>query len=120
MSLPTGEALVPAEGFSVIGTSNSPPEDLDPALRSRFEVEIHLPEPAPAIVARMNQSAVGLGEALADSYRDPQHSLDPRKLLSFVSLRKAGVPSRQAALMVFGQRAPDVMAALSARGVKIR
>jgi MoxR-like ATPase len=118
IALPTGEKLRPARGFCVVATSNTSPESLDPALRSRFEVEIHLTEPNPAIITNLNQSLRGLGEALKDSFKDPSRALDPRKLRAFMSLIRSGVLARPAALMTFGDQAPDLMAVLTARGIR--
>ena len=42
VALPSGERLLGGAGFAVVATSNTAPDTLDPALRSRFEVEIHL------------------------------------------------------------------------------
>lgn len=117
VALPSGEQLRAAPGFSVIATSNSSPETLDPALRSRFEVEVCLPVPNPALIAALNRPFGGLGDALAASFQDPERALDPRKVLGFVRFVTMGVPTRQAAVLSFGDRAPDVMAALSAHGV---
>lgn len=117
VALPSGERLVPAPGFSVVATSNNSPQALDPALRSRFEVEIHLPAPNPALVESLNRRVRGLGDALAASFEDPARALDPRKVMALVGLLKRGVPPRQAAALCFGDRAPDVAAALGARGV---
>ena len=120
VALPTGEQLQASAGFTVVATSNSPPETLDPALRSRFDAEVHLPSPNPMLIATLNQEFRGLGEALADSFKDPSRALDPRKLLAVVRLIKSGVASRQAAALCFGDRAPDLMAALRARGIQLQ
>jgi len=119
LALPNGELLTPAEGFKVIGTSNSSADQLDPALRSRFEAEIHLPVPNAALVEELDRRCQGLGGALADSYLDPDRALDPRRVASFVNLVGQAVPVRQAALLTLAERAPDFLAALQARGVRL-
>jgi MoxR-like ATPase len=117
VALPSGEHLRPAPGFTVVATSNSSPEPLDPALRSRFGVEVYLPAPNPALVAAVNREVRGLGDALAASFEDPVRALDPRRVIELARLVKCGVPPRVSAALCFGDRAPDVLAALSARGV---
>lgn len=119
VALPTGERLLAAPGFAVVATSNSSADVLDPALRSRFDVEVHLPMPNPALVATLNLQVRGLGDALADSFTDPARALDPRRLLALVRLLEQQVPVRSAAAMCFGAQAPDLLAALSARGVRL-
>lgn len=119
LALPNGQILTPASGFKVIGTSNTSPEQLDPALRSRFEAEIHLSVPNTALVEELDQRCQGLGGALADSYLDPERALDPRRVASFIELVCQSVPARQAAVLTFGERAPDVLSALQARGVRL-
>jgi MoxR-like ATPase len=119
LALPSGELLTPANGFKVVGTSNTSPDQLDPALRSRFEAEIHLSVPNTALVEELDRHCHGLGGALADSYLDPARALDPRRVASFVNLLGDNVPVRQAALLTLAERAPDFLAALQARGVRL-
>lgn len=120
LALPNGEVLTPSNGFKVIGTSNTGPEELDPALRSRFEAEVFLPEPHPGLLRELDRRCRGAGAALGDSFQDPERALDPRRLISFLNLLDSGVGGRSAALLAFGDRAPDVLAAMSARGVKFQ
>jgi len=119
LALPNGQLLAPAAGFKVFGTSNTGPDQLDPALRSRFEAEIHLPVPNAALVEELDRRCLGLGGALVDSYRDPERALDPRRVASFVNLLSQAIPVRQAALLTLAERAPDFLAALQARGVRL-
>lgn len=119
LALPSGEKLRPAPGFRVVATSNSPPDDLDRALRSRFEIELNMAGPNPGLISRLNDCLPGLGDALLDSFLDPERALDPRKTLCFGRLVRSGIRARPAALGVFGSRAPDVLAALSTRGVQL-
>ncbi len=119
LALPNGEVLKPARGFKAVGTSNTNPDQLDPALRSRFEAEIHLVAPHDRLIKNLDQRCHGLGSALADSYLDPSRALDPRRVASFVNLVFDGVPARQAALLTMADRAPDFLSALQARGVKL-
>lgn len=117
IALPNGERLAAAEGFTVVATSNAPPSILDAPLRSRFEAEVELSVPNPELVAALNRDFDGLGDALADSFRDPTRSIDPRKLLAMSRFIRSGVATRTAALLCFGASAPDLVSALNARGV---
>jgi MoxR-like ATPase len=118
MALPIGE-ITPAQGFKVIGTSNTNPDQLDPALRSRFEAEIHLRVPNTHLIVELDRRCQGLGAAIADSYLDPERALDPRRVVSFVNLISQHVPVRQAAVLTLADRAPDFLSALQARGVRL-
>jgi nitric oxide reductase NorQ protein len=117
ITIPSGETLRPGAGFKVIATANAGPDTLDPALRSRFQTEVHLPSPHPRLVAKLDAEVPGLGKALANSFLDPERALDPRRLISFIGLLHAGVALRTTAALSFGERAPDVLAAFSAGGV---
>jgi nitric oxide reductase NorQ protein len=119
VALPSGDRLLADPDFAVVATSNAAPDALDRALRSRFDVEIHLPLPNPELITMLNLEIRGLGDALADSFRDPARAIDPRKLLAMVRLVKRRVATRSAAAMCFGSSAPDLLAALSARGVRL-
>jgi MoxR-like ATPase len=119
ITLPTGEHVEPDPAFLVIATSNAAPQHLDPAIRSRFEAEVHLPEPHPDLSAVFENAMPGLGAALRDSFADPDRALDPRRVQSFLRLRASQAPIRAAAVLAFGERAPDVFAALSSRGIDL-
>ncbi len=118
-ALPNGDRLTPDGGFKVVGTSNSNPDQLDPALRSRFEAEIHLATPNVQLVEEIDRRCQGLGSTLVDSYLDAPRALDPRRVASFIHLVCNAVPVRQAALLTMAERAPDFLAALQARGVRL-
>jgi len=120
IALPSGDRLLAAPRFAVVATSNTGPDALDAALRSRFDVEIHLSLPNPELITVLNLEVRGLGDALADSFADPTRAIDPRKLLAMVRLVRQGIALRAAAAMCFGANAPDLLAALSARGVILR
>jgi MoxR-like ATPase len=119
ITLPSGEHIRPASGFRVVATSNSAPDLLEPALRSRFQAEINLSTPHPDLCAELERGAPGLGKAVADSFADPERAIDPRRALSFLSLRRSNMAPREAACLAFGDRAPDVFAALSAAGINL-
>ncbi|MGA7413795.1 MAG: AAA family ATPase [Bryobacteraceae bacterium] len=118
LTLPSGETVRPGPGFKVIATSNTPLADLGPALRSRFQAEVHLRSPHPELIKKLDRCYPGLGRAVADSFKDPERALDPRHVLSFVEMLDEGFTLQDAALLAFGESGPDVLAALSAAGVR--
>lgn len=76
LTLPTGETVAPAPGFHVVVTDNSPPEDLPEALRDRFDAVVHLTEPHPEALARLEEPfrsgarrTCGLGDERSISLR---------------------------------------------------
>jgi MoxR-like ATPase len=119
IALPSGEKLSPAPGFTVIATSNEPISALDPALQDRFEVALTLDSPNPALIQRLNYALTGLGDAVADSYKDPGREISPRRALAFVALRDKKVAVKTAAVMAFGERAPDICDVLQSRGMTL-
>ncbi|TFG98432.1 MAG: hypothetical protein E4H11_00470 [Myxococcales bacterium] len=54
ITLPTSETVVPAPGFSVVATDNSPPEALPAALRDRFDAVLEIREPHPDALALLS------------------------------------------------------------------
>jgi midasin (ATPase involved in ribosome maturation) len=54
LGLPTGETVVPAEGFHVVLCDNSPPDELPPALRDRFDAVLEIREPHPEALALLS------------------------------------------------------------------
>jgi MoxR-like ATPase len=53
-TLPTGETIYPADGFHVVATMNGhPDQDLNPALRDRFPVCIHIDKVAPPAIEKL-------------------------------------------------------------------
>ncbi len=59
ITLPTGETVAPAEGFSCIATSNDPPNTLPLALRDRFDATIEVNMPHPAAFERLPEHLRG-------------------------------------------------------------
>jgi len=55
LTLPTGETIVPAEGFHVVVTDNLAPDDLPAALRDRFDAVLEIREPHPSALARLSE-----------------------------------------------------------------
>jgi MoxR-like ATPase len=117
--LPSGEEIKPSLGFAAICTSNNPPDDLDPALVDRFDVILHVNEPNPVLVSRLNSALKGLGDVIRDSYADPERAISPRRALVFARFLKADMKPKVAASLAFGERAEDVLSALKLAGVKL-
>ena len=88
LTLPTGETVRPAAGFSVIATSNAKADDdLEPALRDRFPVAIRIDRPhpgalkaLPADVSHAAQNSAGVD--------DPQRRVSVRAWAAFARLRE--------------------------------
>lgn len=51
ITLPSGETVVPAEGFHIIATDNFAPDKLPERLKDRFQVQLKLDAPHPAALA---------------------------------------------------------------------
>ena len=54
LTLPSGETVVPAEGFQVICTDNTDIEYLPEALRDRFDAVLDVVSPHPGAIARLS------------------------------------------------------------------
>ena len=107
----TGECVTPAAGFSVVMTTNLDDVSLlPPALTDRFPVAIRVDRPHPDAVMRLSPDLreAALNGALGDSPR----RISLRRFYAFDQLREALGPTR-AARVVFGERGPDVIDALT-------
>ena len=116
IALPSGERLKPAPGFRVFATANTAPDDLDDALRDRFDAVIHVTTPHPALVQKLNSLKNGLGDFILDSYKDSSRSISPRKAFAFYTMLKH-TTAEIAAPIIFEGRSEDVLMALQERGV---
>jgi hypothetical protein len=107
-TLPTGETLKPQTGFHVVATMNGhPDEDLNPALRDRFPVCIHIDEVAPPALLALPDD---LREIACNSgiVEAAQRRISIRVWNEFARLREK-VGARMAAAAVFGDRARMVL-----------
>jgi MoxR-like ATPase len=107
ITLPTGEFVKPAPGFSVVATMNGSPNDfLDEAIRSRFPVSIQVTEIHPSALAQLPED---LRKPAADStVAEPERRISIRSWSTYASLRDALGPVN-AATAVFGPSANDVL-----------
>jgi nitric oxide reductase NorQ protein len=117
--LPTGEVVQPKATFTVIATSNSGVDELDPALADRFECVIVVSVPHPALIAHLNAQVNGLGTMVKKSYAQESKAISPRAALTFARLALAGVDSDEAAKVAFGAKGRDVVAALKLSGAPV-
>lgn len=84
LTLPTGETVVPAEGFSCVVTDNAGPDVLPAALQDRFDCRLEVLEPHPEALARLPEH---LREAAARTYDlEPERALSIRAWLSVANL----------------------------------
>jgi MoxR-like ATPase len=114
-TLPDGTTVRPSEGFHIVATSNAPPEALEPALRDRFPIAIHVNTLHPAALASLPPE---LRELAANSSMidDPERRVGFRSVLSFERLSHE-IGREMAARAVFGERSGDVLAALRIAGL---
>ena len=117
LRLPNGDFLVRGKNFKVVATANNPPEDLDEALKDRFDVVIKIDTPHPMIIRNLNKKLPGLGNMILASYKDPDRAISPRRAYAFVGLLKS-MPQREAAKLSFGARDKEVLAAIKIRSAK--
>lgn len=115
LTLPTGETVLPAQGFHVIATDNQAPDVLPPALQDRFDAQIEVSEPHPSALAK-------LAEPLRDAARRSFALGDERRvsLRSWLTLDRVRLELglRDACLVVFGaERGTQLFDALSLAGM---
>lgn len=112
LTLPTGETVRPHPDFQCVATMNGDPEsDLPDALKDRFPNAIEIPEPHPQGIARLpfDLQKIARGTSHAP---DATRRVSLRQWLAFASLRDDIGPN-DAAYVVFGKRADEVLTALS-------
>lgn len=119
LTLPTGETVRPAEGFSVVATMNGIPQDLPDALQDRLPVDIEITDVNPNAINRLPEDLrePARNTALAKSNA---RGISIRMWLEFASLREK-LPSvlddeekglELAAQAIFGPKAADALMAL--------
>lgn len=109
----TMETVVPLEGFSVVMTTNiEQMEDLPIALKDRFPVCIRINEPHPNALARLSEDLREPARRLCDA---GARRVSLRSWYAFDKLRKA-MTAKQAAEMVFHERAKSILDALKVNG----
>jgi MoxR-like ATPase len=110
LTLPNGEVLRPARGFSVIATMNGDPDQLPPALRDRFTVAIEIDAVHPAALAALPPHIRQAAEATA--LLPKERRLSVRSWVQFAHLREH-VDELTAAKVTFGRAlAKDILDAV--------
>ena len=101
IDLLNGESIRPADGFSVVMTSNiEDPNDLPPALRDRFPVAICIDAPHPAALLELAEEYRTLAAEVVSNPVGRRASL--RAFYAFQTLVNANMELQKAATMTFG------------------
>jgi MoxR-like ATPase len=105
LNLASGEVVVPADGFRVIGTMNGRPDELYGPVLDRFDIALYCKDPAPGLLEKLSPDTRQflLNKCQNDPAPDGSWSPDltPRRMLTFESLR-GQVAELDAASYVFG------------------
>ena len=110
LTLPTGQTVYPAEGFTVVATMNGEPEDLPEALRDRFEVAIEVTEPHPEAIKSLDSDLQRAAKETT-AVDDPSRRASVRSWKAFERLRTE-MGEEMAAQAVFGHRGQAVLDSL--------
>lgn len=119
LSLPSGDRVTRGNNFKVIATANNPPDDLDEALRDRFDVIIEVKTPHPAIIKNLNSKIAGFGDMILSSYKDPKRAISPRRAYAFIDLVNKNMAQKEAAMLTFGIRSKDILSVMKAKAIEI-
>lgn len=119
LSLPSGDMITRGNKFKVIATANNPPDDLDEALRDRFDVIIEVKTPHPAVIRNLNIKIAGFGDMILSSYTDPKRAISPRRAHAFIDFKDKETTLKEAALLAFGERSEDILAVMNAKQIEI-
>lgn len=106
------ETVRPGKTFAVIATSNTGPEELDPALADRFECVLTVKVPHPDLVDYLDGEVPGLGQIVSKSYAEESKIISPRKALTYAKLLDKKVSQEQAAQVAFGVCAKDILTSM--------
>ena len=108
----TKETVRPAEGFQVVATTNSPPESLPLALKDRFPVKIYVDSIHPKA---MEQFPDEWHKVINDTtlIDDPEERISVRAWKEFFDLQEKGFKKSQAGRLVFGDKADELVDAIT-------
>jgi len=105
----TGKVETPADGFSVVMTTNLENlEDLPEAIRSRFPIRVRINKPHKTALERLSPDLRDYAERSADL---GERRIDLRTFFAFDSLRKS-VGAERAAHLIFGDQAKEFLMAI--------
>jgi MoxR-like ATPase len=109
ITLPTGETVTPQEGFQFVATSNSSPDELPEALRSRLPVTIQVTEPNPEAINLLPENLRKIAAQTA-TVEQEERRISLRAWYEYARLITEGcTTTEEAAFLVFGERAPDIL-----------
>jgi MoxR-like ATPase len=109
ITLPTGETVTPQEGFQFVATSNSSPDELPEALRSRLPVTIQVTEPNPEAINLLPENLRKIAAQTA-TVEQEERRISLRAWYEYARLVTEGhTTTEDAAFLVFGERAPDIL-----------
>lgn len=114
--LPTGEIVRPTGGQKAVATMNGTPDELLPAIISRFPVTIEIDKVNPVAIDMLPDDLKNMA-ANAAVTKDEGRRVDIRAFYEFASLRQQ-VGKEIAAYACFGPRADEVLNALAVGSVK--
>tara|TARA_Y100000592_G_scaffold46583_1_gene73958 strand:+ start:19246 stop:20001 length:756 start_codon:yes stop_codon:yes gene_type:complete len=105
------ETVRPAEGFTVIATTNSLPESLPMALKDRFPVKINVNEIHPKALEMFPEAwrSIIIETSLSE---DMDTRLSIRAWREFFELIGKGLEKETAAALIFGERADELLDAI--------
>jgi MoxR-like ATPase len=112
LTLPTNETVQPAPGFSAVATMNGDPDGLPAALRDRFPITIRIDEVHPDAIVALPPDLRHAAAATVDL--PPERRISLRQWQEFAALREP-LSNENAARIVFGPRAGDVLDALTVK-----
>ena len=111
ITLPTGERVEPAEGYTVIATTNAEPGTLPQALLDRFDLVLLANRPAPGVLRKLPRKLANLVARTYDNQQS-QRWIPPvsvRTILALSRLAEATGEER-AAELIFGDDGADILA----------
>ncbi len=115
ITLPTGERIEPAVGFTVIATTNAEPSTLPEALLDRFDLVLLANQPAPAVLERLPR---GLANVVSRAYdrQSVARWTPPVSVRSILALTRlaAATGMERAAELIFGETGIDILASAAA------
>jgi MoxR-like ATPase len=102
----TGKTETPAEGFSVVMTTNLEQlEELPEAIRSRFPIRVRVNKPHFTALQRLSPDLRAYAERAADL---GERRIDLRSFYAYDNLRKA-IGAERAAYLIFGESAKEFL-----------
>jgi MoxR-like ATPase len=102
----TGKVETPAEGFSVVMTTNLEQlEELPEAIRSRFPIRVRVNKPHKTALDRLSPDLRAYAERAADL---GERRIDLRSFYAYDTLRKS-IGAERAAYLIFGQSAKEFL-----------